>query len=162
MLRGYIVKDWVSAIEELGASKPERHVHVLLKIIWEDIFWTFWDNRNEIQQGEKSKFAEVEDSKMAERLKWYLANRHNLLSYYDRHLAQYSVEKIGLMSRRVKKEWLYHLDQAQKAYEIELEQRKGGQRTITSFFVQPENINARTVVVENPEVDDPTLAPEPD
>ena len=66
------------------------------------------------------------------------------------------------MPQRTKREWLLHLDIAQKAYEKELAQMELKQRTITSYFRDSSSQGERTRKDDGkaPPEDDP--GPEPD
>ena len=136
MLRGYLVKDWNHALEASGMKHPERQVGAMLSILWDTIFKTLWDVRNDIQHRKLTKYSQAEDEQMSSKIGWYIEHRHRILARHDQFLAQHDVTKIESMSRRVKREWLHHLDIAKKAFELEQRQAGLKQRTLDRYVTR--------------------------
>ena len=71
---------------------------------------------------------------MAEKIRWYVRNKHDILSAHDQFLARFDVTQVHNMKRAQKSEWLRHLDVAQEAYDKDKTQRSQKQLIITKYM----------------------------
>ena len=135
MVRGFVVKKWESAIDAMGVSKPDRAMDAMLRLLWEDVLTPLWHTRNDILHRNNNKFKEVEGTRLAERIQWYIEHKEEVLSVHDLHLARHDIATIHRMSCETRRQWVRHLDIARAAYENELTQREANQRVITRYLV---------------------------
>ena len=77
---------------------------------------------------------EKEDSSLAEKIQWYVAHRHEVLSFHDTFLAEIDVSTLHRLRPETKREWVRHLEKARAAYDNELKQKERRQRVITRYF----------------------------
>jgi len=68
---------------------------------------------------------------MAEKIIWYVQNKHNLLSVHDQLLAQFNVTQVHNTKRAQKSEWIRHLDVAQEDNTKDQTQRS---KTATCYY----------------------------
>ena len=71
---------------------------------------------------------------MNNRIKWYVAHQHEVLSHGDLFLAKIDVGALSIMRKARKEQWLRHLDKAQEICEQERRQTGSGQNLITQYF----------------------------
>ena len=98
-----------------------------------------WAIRNDNLRLQKNHFDSIEEEIMAERLIWYVRNKHNKLSSQYRFLAQFDVTTKYRMSRAQKREWVRHSDVAREACTHELNQRASKQNVITCYLISKDN-----------------------
>ena len=89
--------------------------------------WLTYPNPNPRHQA-------AEDSRLNERILWYVEPRHELLSHHNQFLASIDLSRLGGMRRKTKRKWLTHLGKADAAYRIELKVPKKGQHTMRSYM----------------------------
>ena len=94
----------------------------LQKMMWMDVVEHFWTVRNDILHHQK-KFDEIEEERMAQRILWYVKNKHNIMSVHDQFLARFDETQVNSMKRAQKREWLRHFDVAREAYNKDKTQR---------------------------------------
>lgn len=135
LVRGFVVKQWETAMDTLGVSKPDRTMDSMLRLLWEDVLTPLWHTRNEILHRNNNKFKEVEGTRLAERIQWYIEHKEEVLSVHDHHLARHDIATIHRMSCETRRQWVRHLDIAREAYENELKQKEANQRVITRYLV---------------------------
>ena len=115
-------------------------MNALQWMIWEDLVNPMWKERNSILHNEDNYHNVVEDRKLTEKIKWYRANKHALISRSAHFLARQNPTDLTRMTRRTKKELLYHLDEAAKKHKATLQFKDDNQRQITEFFHRLEEI----------------------
>ena len=68
MLRGFLAKGWMTAIEAAGASHPERRMNALQSMIWDMIMDPLWHERNDIKHRKDNAYDVVDDERLAVRI----------------------------------------------------------------------------------------------
>ena len=134
MLRGFLAVGWQDAIKSTGARQPERKMNALLRLVWDGIVLPLWHQRNDIMHQKENKNREKEDSSLAEKIQWYVAHRHEVMSLHDTFLAEIDVSTLHRLRTDTKREWVRHLEKARAAYENELKQKEKRQHVITRYF----------------------------
>ena len=83
LLRGFLVRGWCRALTQIGVQKPEHTTKSIMLYIWDTIFASLWDTRNNILHRQKNKVEALEDLCLSEALVWYLKNKHEVILVYD-------------------------------------------------------------------------------
>jgi hypothetical protein len=68
-------------------------------MLWNAVMEPVWRQRCEPQHGKENRAESEENVKVAERIPWYVTNRHNVLSAYNSRLARFYILTIHRMSR---------------------------------------------------------------
>lgn len=131
--RGFIVTRWLDLLEEFGIQHPERKLSGLLKRIWLEFTDQIWKNRNEVMHSKESKTRQHEDDLLAEKLVWFLDNKH-VIAPWDSFILDYLVDDIDHMSGLVKRRLVTNLQTLQGVYSRDRMTIEAGQRDIRSFF----------------------------
>ena len=134
LLRGFIVKGWCRALIQMDVPNPERKIKSILTYIWDTVFTPLWETRNDVLHRHRNRVEAAEESQLTESLLWYLQNKHDVISVYDRHLMRFDTADINRMSRRFKRKWKRYLDAAREAWSIERTQLAKRQNVITRYL----------------------------
>ena len=133
--QGFLTKEYMTAIEELGVPHPDMcMMNTLQHLIYNTVTDLVWQERNEIMHRSKNKYNAIEDARLLERINWYVEHRHELVDHHDQFPAEIDLTRPSDMRHKKQQKWVYHLDIAMGAWKIEREQRKENQSVITSFF----------------------------
>ena len=65
MLRGFLAKEWKTAIEAMGVSHPEQRMNTLQQMIWDTIMDPLWQERNNIKHWKDNAYGVVDDKRLA-------------------------------------------------------------------------------------------------
>ena len=95
----------------------------LQTMVWSEVVDALWSTRNDILFRSQNKFDAVENEQLGERILWYTTHKHEVLSAHDSFLADFDISTIHRMPRRVKRQWVQHLDKARAAYNRDLKLR---------------------------------------
>ena len=95
-----------------------------------------WKMRCEVQHGKNSGARAQVMEKLGERMNWYMAHKHELLTYHDRRLAKHSMGEIHQLNRRQRAQWIKYLDIARDAHTKEKRAKGRGQPLITKYLVR--------------------------
>ena len=128
------MKGWCRALIQMDVPNPERKIKSILTYIWDTVFTPLWETRNDVLHRHRNRVEAAEESQLTESLLWYLQNKHDVISVYDRHLMRFDTADINRMSRRVKREWKRHLDAAREVWSIERTQLAKRQNVITRYL----------------------------
>ena len=131
--RGFLSTAWTSALEAFQVSRPRTKVTSLIRSLLLDYTDSLWRIRNDILHRQENENRQATARNINSRLLWYLENPH-VLAHSDLFILRYTADDLATMSDRVKRHTLHHLDLAQKAQIIRLQQRQSGQSVITQFF----------------------------
>ena len=131
--RGFLSTEWTSALESFQVSRPQTKITSLLRSLLLDYTDALWRSRNDILHRQENANQQATARNYNTRLQWYLENQH-VIAHSDRFIIRYKTEDLSIMSERVKRHTLHHLDLARKAQSLHLKQRQQGQSVITQFF----------------------------
>ena len=140
MLRGFLAKGWMTAIEAAGASHPERQMNALQSMIWDTIMDPLWHEQNDIKYRKDNAYDVEDDERLAARIVWYVEHRYELLAHHDQFLAEIDLTRLSRMRREMKQRWIQHLDIAKRAWEVEREQKTTKQHVLTKFFRRKQSV----------------------
>ena len=133
--RGYLVKEWLPALEETHNGDAHQQFYQFQKIMWYDIAFPQWQERNRIAHGSQSHDKRIESAKLAEQLIWYSQHRDELPPNFHQQWAKHSIDEINNMSLETRRLWLHHIKIAQEALKKQKEQREKHQGTLSSFLI---------------------------
>ena len=71
MMRGFLVKDCREMMEGSKNWNPKGKMKSLLRLLWEDVVFPMWEQRNKIQQSSKSLNKEAQVTKLDAKLEHY-------------------------------------------------------------------------------------------
>jgi uncharacterized protein YjiS (DUF1127 family) len=137
LLRGFLAKEWMPAMELYGEKHPERRMVTLLKGLWDVLFEPIWTARNHILHDLPNRYNDAHDARNWERLALYRQHRHKVLAFDDRDLADISIEKLQAMTAKTRRKWVSRLDRLRTVYEKELETISTGQQVLNQYFDIP-------------------------
>ncbi|KAL7510779.1 hypothetical protein ACHAXN_007669, partial [Cyclotella atomus] len=137
LLRGFLAKEWMPAMELYGEKHPERRMVTLLKGLWDVLFEPIWTARNHILHDLPNRYNDAHDARNWERLARYRQHRHKVLAFDDRDLADISIEKLQAMTAKTRRKWVSRLDRLRTVYEKELETISTGQQVLNQYFDIP-------------------------
>ena len=132
-LRGFIVKDWATAISELGGERPHVMVAWTLRFIWFECTTVLWHTRNGILHNNSNQHSLLDSKRMDNTLQWFLDHQSSL-ALRDQYLLRYSSNNIPLMPVRTKRELTRLLEISRAAHSQESQSREPGQTALTDFF----------------------------
>ena len=72
MLRGFLVKGWMTAVEKVGAPHLEQRMNTIQCVIWDTILDPLWQEHNEIKHWKDSKYNVADDERLSGRIVWYV------------------------------------------------------------------------------------------
>lgn len=133
MLRGFLSKQWTTALHSLGVTYPTRAISWTIQFLWYDYIDVIWRSRNDILHNTLNENTKLAESQMQDRLHWFLDNR-SCLSHGDWYLLTFTHTDIPLMTLRTQKELLRLLNRAHTVYTRELLTLEKGQSRITDYF----------------------------
>ena len=144
--RGYLVKDWIQALDATKNTDPHQQFSTLLQFVWFDIAQPQWQERNNVAHEPNSYLERIESERLKHQLIWYNQHRHEILPIYQQPLAEHSVEEISRMQPATRRAWINILEMAVSELrdrpsreEIRQQNEENRQRTITDFVdVQPQ------------------------
>ena len=140
-LRGYLTRDWISALASQGAEKPEPMVTHLYLGLWQILFQSIWDKRNEEAHGYDSIVTRIEHDNMLAEIKEWKRTAASRLGTSQTYLIDYTLDDIQKWSTSTMKAMLRLLVKAASNYQASLS--ANGQQLITEHF-QPIVYNTTT------------------
>lgn len=140
LFRGFLAKEWETALDDFSVDHSRRKLVGLLKALWIDYTDQIWRNRNEVTHLRQNNTQQAEEQTWTAKLHWFLHNPH-VITQKDQFLLNYTTDDIQNMSGRTRKKMVQNLETVQKALEAEALQRAQGQGVITSYFkkIHPPN-----------------------
>ena len=132
-LRGFLATEWTTYLRSCGLSYPSRTMAWILRFLWFDSFDALWRIRNDILHRQQNDYSNLEDSRLQERLHWFLDNNTSI-SRRDHFLLRFSHQDVHLLPHRTKKELARLLTRAMDIHSKELLLLDKGQTRITDFF----------------------------
>ena len=136
LLRGFISVEWLHLLRHTRHDRPEIIMTNIVWFLWHEVVIPIWKARNDLLHRSQNLTTSATETKLDERLCWFLDNKHTALSRTDLFLTRYSREDLPSLSLNAKKEWVRHLELARAAWDIERLQVQKGQRVITQFFAR--------------------------
>jgi hypothetical protein len=136
LMRGFLAKAWHTHLKFLKVPNPERRMDSLLQIIWNDVFYPLWEQRNQILHDEKSKYNLAENRLLTQKILWYVQHKHLILAGQDQFLANHDLTRLHKLKRKTKRQWIKHLDRVREAYDKERRQIASRQNVITQYLTR--------------------------
>ena len=102
MLQGFLVQGWMTAIEAVGSSHPERRMNALQCMIWDTITDPLWQERNDIKHQKDNVYDAADDEMLTARIVWYVEHRHELMDHHNQFLAEIDLTRLNRMRRETK------------------------------------------------------------
>jgi ribonuclease HI len=134
LCQGFLTDGWLDLMPEAEVDKPAGKMITIQRDIWLDLITPLWKERNAILHKTKNPWNDASDEHLTTKLAWYKTHRYKLLDVYDQRLAAFDLTDMKHWSRKVKREWLRHLDIAKAAYMAECDGAAVGQTVLTRFF----------------------------
>ena len=134
MLLGFLEKGWMTAMEELDVSHPDKRMNTLQCLILDTVTDPLWQEEDEIMHGSNNKYSVMEDERPSDQIIRYVEHHHELVDHHDQFPVEIDLIRLSGMRCKTKRKWVYHLGIVRKAWEIEREQRRENLSVITSFF----------------------------
>ena len=132
--RGFIAKEWTTAMKSTKTKYPQWKVETMLSALWDCIFEPMWQCRNNILHNQANHRATAEDNELSKKLIWFKTNQNTALAYHLRHFADISCGDIKQWSRPTKRARIKLLEAAQRRLIIQLKQTAQKQRVLPSYF----------------------------
>ena len=95
LLRGYLSKDWVTAMAHHADDKPDQRMSHLLVGLWKHIFEAAWGKRNELSNSTSSITAKYECQQLTSELHEWKRSGGALLGHRQIYLIDYTHEEIS-------------------------------------------------------------------
>ena len=131
LLRGYLVPEWLTAIQHFDKNKPQLRLTHLYLGLWKTLFATVWEQRNETANSEVSIVDKIEGEQFKRELIEWKRERHTRLSYSQHYLVGYDIPRMMAWSTSNMRVTLELLVQAARNYWRSLATR---QHLITEFL----------------------------
>ena len=132
--RGYIVKEWKEAFHRTHTNDADQQFDQFQQMIWFDIAWPQWMERNRVAKGQGSNADQVESERLTKQLVWYHKHRHELLPIHQRPLARKKLHEVLRMRPATRRAWIHHLEVATESWERNKYLTTPGQRTLLDYF----------------------------
>ena len=132
--RGYLVKDWLKALEATKNADAHQQFDQLQQLIWFDVALPQWTMRNQVAHGPDSNTIRVENAHLASQLEWYNAHRHEILPAHQQELAKHNSDDIMRMKLSTRRAWLRHLEIAIEDWEKRRYHREAKQQTLDGYI----------------------------
>ena len=132
--RGYLVKEWLPALEQTHNGDAHQQFYQFQKLIWYEVAFPQWCERNRIAHGSQSHDKRVESERLAEELVWYSQHRDVLPPGFHQQWAERSIDEISNMKLATRRLWLHHIRIAREAYDKRKSEREKGQSTLSYYF----------------------------
>ena len=99
MLRDFLAKGWMAAIEAAGSPNPEHQMNILQCMIWDTIMDPLWQDHNGIKH-RKDNACDAEDYHwLTARIVWYVDHRHELMDHHAQFLAEIDLTRLSRTRR---------------------------------------------------------------
>ena len=100
MLQGFLTKGWMEALIQQGLPSPEQEMNELQEILWLEIIDPLWQEPGKNDNLKKTGFYnEKEAENLNNRIKWYIAHQHEVLSNGDLFLEKIDVGALSTMRK---------------------------------------------------------------
>ncbi len=132
--RGYLVQEWLQALEATHNGDAYQQFYQFQKIIWYEVAFPQWQERNRLAHGSKSHDKRIESAKLAEELVWYRQHQDELPPDFRQRWAGHSIDEISNMSLATRRLWLHHIKIAKDAYDMRKEQREQNKQDTLSYY----------------------------
>ena len=136
LLRGFLSVEWLHLLHHTRHDRPDTIMTNIVWFLWHEVVTPIWKARNDLLHCLQNLTTSAVETKLDERLRWFLDNKHTALSRTDLFLTRYSRDDLPSLSLNAKKEWVRHLELARAAWDIERRQVQKGQTVITKFFTR--------------------------
>ncbi len=105
-------------------------------MIWFDIAWPQWMERNRVAKGHGSNVdqLEMESELLKRKLVWYCQHRHELLPIHQQQLANLQLHEIIWMRPATRRSWLHHIEAAATAWVHNKNIQSSNQQSILDFI----------------------------
>jgi len=115
--RGYLVKEWKVALHATHTNDADQQFDHFQQMIWFDIAWPQWMERNRVAKGHGSNADQVESEMLTRQLVWYHKHRDELLPIHQRPMARKKLHEVLRMRPATRRAWIHHLEEATKSWE---------------------------------------------
>ena len=135
--RGYLVKEWKVALHRTHTCDADQQFDKFQQMIWFDIAWPQWLERNRVAKGPGSNADQLESEMLTRQLVWYHKHRDELLPIHQRPLARKQLHEVVRMRPATRRAWIHHLEVATKSWEHNKYLSTKGQRSIRDYITGP-------------------------
>ena len=109
-------------------------MNTIQRMISDIVLDPLWQEHNKNKHWKDNKYNKTDDEHLSARIVWYVEHRHEMVDHHDQFLMEIDLTRLSGMRREMKRKWIYHLNIARRAWEIEREQKNKHQQVITRFF----------------------------
>ena len=119
LVRGLLSHEWCHLLSHLGYDRPDNALTNIIWFLWHDFVRPLWDTRNHLLHRSQNNTIAAIESRLDDRLIWFLDNKNEVLARADFFLARYTRDDILAMPISTKRETIRHLEAAKLAWETE-------------------------------------------
>ena len=106
-------------------------------MMWFDIAWPQWMERNQVAKGSGSNADQLENEMLTRQLVWYHKHKDELLPIHQRDMARLQLHQVVRLRPATRRSWLNHLKVATKAWDRQKHTVSRDQRTILDYITNP-------------------------
>ena len=135
--RGYLVKEWKAAFHATHNSDADMQFDQFQQMMWFDIAWPQWMERNQVAKGSGSNADQLENEMLTRQLVWYHKHKDELLPIHQRDMARLQLHQVVRLRPATRRSWLNHLKVATKAWDRQKHTVSRDQRTMLDYITNP-------------------------
>ena len=113
--RGFITKEWRTALDGTNTQYPQHKTEVLLKSLWTSIFESMWTCRNNILHNQSNFRTIAEDDELVRKLRWYQTHQRDAFSANHRHFADIHLDDVHRWTLQTKRAYIILLNTAHRS-----------------------------------------------
>ena len=87
LVRGLLSIEWIHLLTHLGYDRPDNALTNIIWFLWHDFVRPLWDTRNHLLHRSQNNTTAAIESRLDDRLIWFLDNKNEVLARTDFFLA---------------------------------------------------------------------------